>query len=335
MSYIEPRTKIFQHLDRLLALQEDRRMPPVNVEIDLSNRCNLGCEWCHMAHTHTRGPQGNGGQVGDLIDTELLNALMYELDGYGVKSITWSGGGEPTLHPDFDDIVRFCPLDQGLYTNGTNISQARAQLLKMHMTWVYVSLDAMTAADFRAGKGADGFEAACEAIRNLAAAPGKATVGVGFLLRQDNYQSVARMTELGVTLGADYVQFRPAVIPGASIDWIKDALPMLRYMSVFDQVILDVSRFEELAYWGVHPPTCYWSGLSTVITPDGRIWDCVNKRGFEGAELGDLNQDNFTDIWERGKLAEVNGDCRIMCRGYIPNVALEAVMDEQPHGNFI
>lgn len=29
---------------------------PVNVEIDLSNRCSHGCAWCHFAYTHTKGP---------------------------------------------------------------------------------------------------------------------------------------------------------------------------------------------------------------------------------------------------------------------------------------
>ena len=54
--YIEPKLKLFAHLDRLAALQRGENPPPVNVEMDLSNRCSLGCEYCHFAYTHTKGP---------------------------------------------------------------------------------------------------------------------------------------------------------------------------------------------------------------------------------------------------------------------------------------
>lgn len=151
MSYIDPAGKVFQHLDRLQALKKGRPLAPINIEIDLSNRCSLGCEWCHFAYTHTRGPlKGKrakpAGAVlgGDLMETALATRIIEEFVRAGVKSVTWTGGGEPTLHPDFDRIVQFAQpwIHQGIYTHGGHIDEKRAALMKRAMTFVYVSLDA-------------------------------------------------------------------------------------------------------------------------------------------------------------------------------------------------
>ncbi len=57
MTYINPRQKVLWHTDRLHELRTTgTTSAPVNVEIDLSNRCSHGCRWCRFAYTHTRGP---------------------------------------------------------------------------------------------------------------------------------------------------------------------------------------------------------------------------------------------------------------------------------------
>jgi len=113
LTYIAPREKLFGHMDRLHELaSEGRTTAPVNVEIDLSNRCSLGCKWCHFAYVHTRGPLAgklarpdDWTSGGDMMDSRFALQLVDQLEAAGVRSITWTGGGEPTLHPDFDDIV--------------------------------------------------------------------------------------------------------------------------------------------------------------------------------------------------------------------------------------
>lgn len=330
--YINPKAKLLQHIDRLAELKIGNVPPPVNLEIDLSNRCNLGCRWCHFAHTHTRGPHGNGGKVGDLIDTELVLALLHEAKEYGVRSVTWSGGGEPTLHPDFDQVVQACPLPQGLYTNGTQIDGERAALLKERMEWVYVSLDASMWPALRGSKIVAGYT-----IRALVDAAGDATIGVGFLLDNKNWRHYLEMMRRALEWEVDYCQYRPAIEPGKSTDWIIEAE---HYLSEMGRgiIMLDWDRFLMYRRWHYQDRGynfCYWSGLQAVVTPDGRVWACCNKRGFDGAELGDLNKEPFADIWERRPLQQVNGDCRMMCRGHIPNLALQKIMEPMAHGEFI
>lgn len=350
MSYINPRDKVFWHLEELHELKSSGKTSyPINVEIDLTNRCNLGCEWCHFAYTHTKGPLSNSAKpdgfidVGDMFDWDLLYSILRQLASQGVKSITWTGGGEPTLYSQFEDAsnLAFClGMDQGIYTNGTRIDNDKAFILKRNCTFVYVSLDECTAEDYKHSKGVNQFHKAIEGIKNLVAAKGNATIGVGFLLHARNYNKYPQMIELAKLLGVDYCQFRPIINydqnnPSVSIEqstWIN-YLPTVN----LDRVIFDKERFKQYQTWQGHGyNTCHWSALQTVITPNGKVWRCVNKRGYSDALLGDLTQESFASIWERqGKSVAVDSKCRIMCRGHIANQTLDKLMKEPSHANFI
>lgn len=355
MSFIDPAGKVFQHLDRLQALKKGRPLAPINVEIDLSNRCSLGCEWCHFAFTHTRGPlagkrakPAGATPGGDLMPYELAAGIIEQFHQAGVLSVTWTGGGEPTLHPDFDRIIDRTAslLPQGLYTHGGHISQDRARLLKECLTFVYVSLDAADAADYKRDKGVDRFDAACEGIRRLAAAGGNCTVGVGFLLGENNWWRAREMVTLGKQLGAEYIQFRPTILydmetpdrpSEGSTDWMMQPLrELLDGLAADPGVEIDVDRFRMHRHWKGHGyETCWWSGLQTVVTPNGKMWTCVNKREHPDSEIGDLSIEKFQDVWRRHQLAKVDGSCRVMCRGHIPNLTVDAVMTPKRHAEFV
>ncbi len=356
MTFIDPQQKLFAHLDRLAALQAGRVAAPINVEIDLSNRCSLGCEWCHFAYTHVRGPlkgkqRKPEGWIpgGDLMDTALAVDLLRQLAEIGGISVTWTGGGEPTLHPDFDLIVSAgadLGVQQAIYTHGGHITEERAALLKRALTFVYVSLDAADPDSYRLAKGVDRFAAACDGIRRLVAAEGPATVGVGYLVTERNWGQSGEAVRLVKELGADYVQFRPTVRydqdepdqVDEDTGWIVEALEMLEALAEYfpELVVVDTDRFRMYQGWQGHGyPTCWWSGLQSVVTPNGKMWTCVNKREHPAALVGDLSQESFQAIWSRRPLARVDEHCRVMCRGHLANLALDGIMAPRDHPAFV
>jgi MoaA/NifB/PqqE/SkfB family radical SAM enzyme len=80
------------------------------------------------------------------LEKSLVFNLLNELQEVGVKAITYVGGGEPTLHKDFDEIITRSyemGFEVGLVTNG-EIIDTKIDLLKKCCKFVRVSLDAGT-----------------------------------------------------------------------------------------------------------------------------------------------------------------------------------------------
>jgi MoaA/NifB/PqqE/SkfB family radical SAM enzyme len=349
--------KVYAHLDRIQAWRDGDKPAPVTVEWDLSNRCDRGCQACHMAYTHVRGPLANSHDgppgstpTGDLADTDLVLRVLAEMAAAGVQGIVWTGGGEPTLHPGFEPIVSAAArhgLAQGMYTHGGHIDRKRAELIKQHFSWVVISLDRSDADAYRAykGGGPKGFERACNGVRSLASAEGACTVGVSFLIDADTWQDAERCAAFGLSLGADYVTFRPMIDfdqadpaqPIGDRSWVTAAMPTLEELATRPGIVCDPARFAEYRDWtGRSYHTCYGVRMNTTITPDSRVWLCVNKRGFPGAELGDLKRESFADLWARhpGKVTDFSL-CRVMCRLHLVNERLAAIEAPMTHSEFV
>jgi len=352
--YIDPRGKVLAHLDRLAGWQDGRTPAPVTVEWDLSNRCSLGCQDCHFAHTHSRGPWTMKGRTlpmafdsaGDLADLDLVMRGLSQMAAAGVKGVVWSGGGEPTLHPRWSDAVAWahaCGLEQGMYTLGGHLTAADAAFLAERASWVVVSLDAVDAETYAHDKGVAParFAAACDGIVHLVGH--KAAVGVSFLLHGGNVSRAWEMVALARALGATYTTFRPAIRveqdrPSVTTDdraWIAESMPLLRALALEPDVEIDPERFAQYGDWQGHGySVCKGIRLNTTITPDGRVWVCPQRRGVTA--IGDLRTEAFADLWSRhtGQLT-VDDGCRVMCRLHPVNEVLAAIDAPRAHEAFL
>jgi MoaA/NifB/PqqE/SkfB family radical SAM enzyme len=349
--------KVFAHLDRLSGWQRGETPAPVTIEWDLSNRCVLGCQSCHFAHTHSRGPWTSRDRrlpmafedIGDYANPALVKRAAREMAAAGVQGVTWTGGGEPTTHPKWLECVELvvdAGLQQGMYTLGGLFNRYTAQVLARRASWIVVSLDCADAETYAAEKGVPParFAAACDGIRWLAE-PGTTTVGVSFLLHGKNWHHVDDMLALARSLGATYTTFRPTIethpdAPTLLVGdraWIDQALPVLDAIAQEPDVECDPSRFAAYRDWrGRSYDTCYGIRFNATITPDGRVWVCPQRRGIPGSEIGDLRRESFEDIWARhpGQWTDFS-DCRVMCRLHLMNEVLAAVYAPQRHEAFV
>lgn len=360
MTYINPRGKPLAHLDRLAVWQKGGMAPPVSLEWDLSNRCSLGCAACHFAHTHTRGPWAHRqrdvpvGQDkgGDLADTAAVRHALEGARDFGVRAVVWTGGGEPTLHPSWREIVAYahaCGLQQGMYTLGGHFTPESAKLAGELLSWVVVSLDAWNAGTYAAEKGVgeERFDRACDGIRWLSG--GTAKVGVSFLLHATNWSGVHDMLALSRRLGADYATFRPTVTtspadpatPLGDRSWVDAALPLLRGLQHQPDVEVDPLRFEQWRDWRPGGYTrgydaCHGIKLSATITPDLRVWVCPNRREEPGSCLGSLLLEDWPTVWARHPGAWTDFTrCRALCRLHPVNECLASVFTQREHEAFI
>ncbi len=179
----------------------DKRWP-LQLEVDLSESCNLRCRYCLLT-------KGKGKAL--FMETHKVLRILDELSGY--KGLIRLSGetGEPLLHPDAGKIMSaiterrlaFC-----LITNGTLL--ARHVLQAREAEYVNVSLDAADRDDFRMLKGADLFEQVMEGIRLLGKE--KKRLAVSFVLQPDTYHKIIDPTFLSTlsSMGVDeiYLKFQ-------------------------------------------------------------------------------------------------------------------------------
>ncbi|NTW13942.1 MAG: hypothetical protein HGA31_02835 [Candidatus Moranbacteria bacterium] len=95
---------------------EGESIYPINVEFSISGVCQANCRKCFYRVDDNRLK----GHEKRYFDMERMRILVREFAECGVKSISWTGGGEPTNHPDFDEITRIVKaagLIQDLFTN--------------------------------------------------------------------------------------------------------------------------------------------------------------------------------------------------------------------------
>ncbi len=356
MTYIDPRGKVFAHLDRLADWRAGAKPAPVTLEWDLSNRCSLGCQSCHFAHTHSRGPWMLKPRTlpmafestGDLASTALVCRALGEVASAGVRGIVWSGGGEPTLHPDWRVIMHEAEvfgLQQGMYTLGGHLGIFEARELSHVAAWVVVSLDAVDAETYAREKGVapPRFQAVCDGIVHLTG--GEAVIGVSFLLHAGNWPRALEMLAFARQLGAHYATFRPVIDvqqdapgqPSVSRAWVANALPTLRALAAERDVEIDVDRFQQYADWSGHGySSCLGVRLNATVTPDGRVWLCPQRRGVAGSCLGDLRAESFGALWARHPGAyTVDAGCRVMCRLHPVNQTLAALEHPRAHEAFV
>lgn len=347
--------KVLAHCDRLAAWQSGLKPAPVKVEWDLTNVCSLGCQSCHFAHTHVAGPWATKARTrpmaysdtGRMADPTLVERALGEMAAVGVRAVVWSGGGEPTLHPAFADLVvaaHAYGLEQGLYTLGGHIADSMTPALS-RLSWAVVSLDCADAATYAQEKGvpASRFFDACAGLQRLTEfVP---VVGCSFLLHAGNYTKTSAMLTLARSLGATYSTFRPTVqasmaqpsVCEADRSWVTEALPVLWELHAEPDVEVQPERFAQYRDWAGHGyATCHGIKVETMVTPDGRVWLCPNRRGMAGAELGDLRTESFAAIWAKHPAATpVCGDCRVMCRPHFNNQVLAGVFQKRPHEAFV
>ena len=84
-------------VDHVKKTLSDNKPAAINFEIDLTNghnhRCSF-CQWGHWIQTNRATLSG-----------DIVIKTLPELIKFGTKAITWTGGGEPTIHKDFFNIL--------------------------------------------------------------------------------------------------------------------------------------------------------------------------------------------------------------------------------------
>jgi radical SAM protein with 4Fe4S-binding SPASM domain len=172
---------------------------PTTYTLELTSHCNSQCIGCGNVFDRALGCMRF-----DHWQTILL-ALQPHIISLRVT------GGEPTLHPDFHQIIRlidqlavpFVIFSNGLWPNRDRI--LRLLLDCRHLDGLLISLHGHDAATHRAFAGVDSFDQVVTTIRQATAAG--VNINTNSVLTRANCQHIAAIARLSQELGARYAAF--------------------------------------------------------------------------------------------------------------------------------
>ena len=111
--------KALTHSQHFEAILKGKPKPPIVVNFDLTNKCNYNCGFCMFANCKRADKTSSQFRNNESMPEGYSLLLPKLWKDWGVKAVCLAGGGEPTLHPQFHDIIDLL-IVQGsiIYTNG-------------------------------------------------------------------------------------------------------------------------------------------------------------------------------------------------------------------------
>tara|TARA_R100001244_G_scaffold129386_4_gene100829 strand:+ start:118 stop:1053 length:936 start_codon:yes stop_codon:yes gene_type:complete len=124
-----------QELVKPISVLFKDRVYPIHVKFNPATVCNIRCTFCNNDDYNYLSPDAKN--LANIPDTIKM---FKGLRDRGTKAVSIEGGGEPTVHPDFNLLVSSLAglgLEVGLLTNGTRLKSIEPVMGLF--TWVRVS----------------------------------------------------------------------------------------------------------------------------------------------------------------------------------------------------
>jgi mycofactocin radical SAM maturase len=276
---------------------------PICLTWELTYGCNLACVHC-LSSSGRRDPgELSTRQVFDLID-ELRRLQVFYVN---------IGGGEPTIRPDFYEIVDRCVasgVGVKFSTNGSTITPHRAaRLAGAEYVDVQISIDGADAATNDAVRGEGSFAAARRAMDALASA-GFGPFKISVVVTRHNVPQLDAFADLAAGYGAQLrlTRLRPSgrgAHSWAGLHPTNDQQRVLHAWLLERPEVLTGDSFFHLSALGERLPGLNLCGAGRVvclIDPLGDVYACPFVLHDEFRAGSVLAEGGFTEVWRRSPL---------------------------------
>jgi mycofactocin biosynthetic radical S-adenosylmethionine protein MftC len=276
---------------------------PICLTWEITYGCNLACIHC-LSSSGRRDPRE--------LSTGEAKAVIDELQQLQVFYVN-IGGGEPTIRPDFYELVDYA-IGHGVgvkfSTNGSTLTPARArQLSGTDYLDVQISIDGADAATNDAIRGGGSYANARRAMDNLAAA-GFGPFKISVVVTRDNAEQLDAFETLATGYGAQLrlTRLRPSGRGAATWDQLHPTAAQQR--GLYDWLIerphvLTGDSFFHLSALGASLPGLNLCGAGRVvclIDPVGDVYACpfVLHPEFRAGSVRDSG--GFSGVWRHSEL---------------------------------
>ena len=301
----------------------------------ISEWCNLSCGYCFFSET-------NADKSHTYINTSEFISWLRQARRAGAEALEFSGGGEPTLHPDFNLIFSNAfatGYKLGLITHACN----DMPMEKMSRMFKYVrcGLDAATVETHdlikRNKRKGYWFHKAIENIKELvrlrdAKAEKDFTVGIKIILNTINYHELQAMIDMADELKVNYIQIKREHSSDHDLDedQIYKAQELLNSYAKARDGDHHPTQIKGTMHHARATVKCFMSPIHTVVTATGKILQCCF---FENRPIGTIFQP-FEEAWgseqhrEVVKMTTVQECDKVDCRWNTWNSKMKEIIDD-------
>jgi MoaA/NifB/PqqE/SkfB family radical SAM enzyme len=281
---------------------------PQRLSLELANICNLHCSYCLRSEDNLYNTPAA------FFPLDLLRRLVKEAAEVAqVKTIIFTGG-EPTLHPNFADVLEIVGaggLTAGFVTNGWHFERTWPALVanRKSIARVAFSLDGITRETHDKWRGQGSFDRLVRAFTRcyMSALP----FAIKMVIRRDMVDQLEQTAIFAARMGASNLSF-VHLMPTSEVFEECGALNMDERRAVEQEIailarILKMNIGLDVGYYNIdedRPPCSPLAGTSMNIDFKGRLSLCCNLSGFRGASensdvVADLNVESFASAFEK------------------------------------
>lgn len=338
------------HIRRIEDLRARRDIVPTHVQLIISDLCNQDCHFC--AYRMSEGfsvekfpdEQGNKNPK-RFIPYEKCLEILDDCKALGVGAIQFTGGGEPTVHPQWASIITYAQnlgMQTGLVTNGIRLGAIHKSLLE-RLTWLRISLDAGTHTTYARIRRSDTFHKALAAIRFAAELQGP-LVGIGYVVTRENWHELSRAAEIVKALNAPYIRVS-AMFSNLAEEYYAGLLEGIRDEREKAQLLVNDkfkvvdffdSRIKDLRDAKPNYSFCGFQQFVLYIGGDQKVYTCCTNAYTTHGEIGDLRSQRFATWFQSHRRYDFDArschHCQFNDKNRLINYLLE---EEPPHVDFV
>lgn len=346
--------KVIYHPERIVELIKTGTTYPVHLDLGLVNFCNHDCIWCSAGSSKRKE-----GHPKVRINKNKLFSSLNEMHSLGLLSCTLVGSGEPTLHPDFTEIIstmKTIGIEIGLFTNGSRINEEMASAIVNNLTFVRISLNGATKDMHNKIHKTRDFDKIINNVKALVKMKkGELfpTIGIQMGVHHINYEQIPDMADLGNSLNVDYLEFKPVYYIRNKADQIVNFLEFENVEQMLDDaekqsdknfnIYTKKDQFRDVLGKNItrNYNECFGSFFSTSMDQDGNLFMCDNQLNSDFL-LGNVFEQGFKNVWHSQRRKDIYNkinlnQCPSRCRMHPLNEILGDIKhpDKTMHPNFL
>lgn len=333
-------------MERLATLRAGKAPVPVHVQLVLSDLCNQDCGFCayrmSSGLSHELFPAGGRRNPNRMIDTAKAQEIIDDCASIGVLGLQFTGGGEPTMHPDHLALFERAQahgIATALVSNGVQLDPFHPAVQRMK--WIRISVDAGSAETYASTRrvAARHWSTVWQHVVQLVALC-QGTVSIGYVVTPDNFRELRAAAGLAKAAGVGNIRVG-AVFSADGVGHYGALLPQIRQeidaaRSEFGDLVVDLfdRRIDDLHAGAPTEPLCGYQHLTTYIGGDLGVYRCCNTAYTRAGKVADLRTARLADLYG-GEAEPFDGRSCRFCQFRGQNQVIAAALRRPVHAEFV